>query len=857
MPDPAGGPSAGSAPEEILALTSDLMERVRRGERVSLSEYTARFPDLASRISEVLPVLKLLEELQRVEAAAPQRGTPGEAGDPSPGRSGRLGEYRILREIGRGGMGVVYEAEQESLGRRVALKVLPFHSLMDPRRLERFRQEARAAAKLEHPNIVPIHGYGEDGGVHYYAMQFVAGAPLDGIVPAVRALRGKPPLARGPSLEKPSSPLTSTLALKLLESGFPAAAAASAAPGETAGAAEAPPAAQLVAGRAGRVGSALDLYWRSVARVGVQVADGLGYAHGRGVLHRDIKPANILLDDSGRAWIADFGLAKAEGGAEVTAAGEMVGTPQYMAPERWSGRCDERSDVYGLGLTLYELAALDFAFHAEDRSLLLREILESGARPLSEVEPAVPRDLERIIAKAVAIEPSARYPSAASLSGDLLRFLGGTPVAAEALPAPAVRRGRGPAIPGRRGRRRRLLRVSAAVLEAAAIAAIALLLALGLVPRGTPGGGPLGDSAPGDSAPGGHDGVLARIEAGESPTALVVEDLDGDGRLDVAAANYDSGDVTLARNAGGFVFGAPASVLVGRSLYALRAGDLDGDLDLDLVASDVKGGAIALLRNGGGGAFEPAGVLEGGSTPGGMIVADLDLDGALDLAWAQVKAKKVSWRWSAGSPGSLSFAAGGDLEVGGEPYALAAGDWNQDGRMDLAAAGGGGDVWVLLQREGRVFSEEAKLAAGASPNDLVAVDLDRDGALDLVTANRGVPKEENAGAVSILRSLGGGAFEAPRTVAPGLRAFAVRAADLNADGRQDLVIAEDFFHRVSILWREDGGLDFAPPVSIRASKAPHGLEAADLDGDGTLELVVADFGARSVSVLRLPPPPPP
>ncbi len=152
-------------------------------------------------------------------------------------------------------------------------------------------------------------------------------------------------------------------------------------------------------------------YLRSVARIGLQVAEALDYAHHQGVLHRDIKPANLLLDTQGTAWVTDFGLAKADDSGELTHQGDIVGTLRYMAPERFGGGTDRRSDVYGLGLTLYEMLTLRPAFVSNDRARLMERILHVEPPRPRRVDPRIPRDLETIVLKAMAKEPGAGMPA--------------------------------------------------------------------------------------------------------------------------------------------------------------------------------------------------------------------------------------------------------------------------------------------------------------------------------------------------------------------------------------------------------------------------------------------------------------
>jgi serine/threonine protein kinase/TolA-binding protein len=394
------------------------LARYRRGERPSLTEYTDKYPELAEQIRELFPALVVMEELGSVEGSAP--GAP-----PGPvGAAGRLpeqlGDYRILRVAGRGGMGVVYEAVQLSLGRHVALKVLAGHGPLSPTQLERFRREARAAAKLHHTNIVPVHGVGEHDGIHYFAMQFIAGQALDEVLKEVARLRGKrdtPPPQGGGGGPGPSQ----SLAQGLL--GGPSPSPGSQPPGP--GGCPAGPAsgAELTSQPEAQ-------YFRSVARMGVQVADALDHAHRQGVLHRDIKPSNLLLDAGGTVWITDFGLAKAEDSDELTHTGDIVGTLRYMAPERFHGWSDARSDVYSLGVTLYELLTLRPAFEDSSRPRLIERITgEDPPRP-RKVDRSIPRDLETIVLKAIDKEPGRRYQAAGDLAEDLRRFLLGEPVRA-------------------------------------------------------------------------------------------------------------------------------------------------------------------------------------------------------------------------------------------------------------------------------------------------------------------------------------------------------------------------------------------------------------------------------------------
>jgi serine/threonine protein kinase len=365
-----------------------LMEAVRQyqadldgGRRPSRRDFLARCPDIAAELSECL------EGLEFLYSAAPRlhRDSPAVAAPLEP--DGTLGDFRLLREVGRGGMGVVYEALQLSLGRRVALKVLPLAATLDARQLQRFENEARAAAHLHHGNIVPVFAVGCERGVHYYAMQFIDGRTLAAVIDHLRQA--------------------------------PAPAA---------------PAADTAAGAGSLTGQSINSpsFFRGVATLGVQAAEALEYAHQMGVVHRDVKPANLLLDGRGNLWVTDFGLARFQANPSFTAPGDLVGTLRYMSPEQAAGQpvIDPRSDVYSLGATLYELLTLQPAFGARDRRECLRQILETEPAPPRRLNRAIPPELETVVLKAMGRQPEDRYASARELAEDLRRFLDDRPVQA-------------------------------------------------------------------------------------------------------------------------------------------------------------------------------------------------------------------------------------------------------------------------------------------------------------------------------------------------------------------------------------------------------------------------------------------
>src|SRR5262252_315656 len=192
-----------SAADPFGQIADEFVEAFRQGKRPSVEEFAQRYPDHADEIREMLPALVLMEKAKTADDGSDQRRQAKAAALPLQ----QLGDYLILREVGRGGMGVVYEAQQLSLGRHVAIKVLPSHALLDPRQLGRFQREARSAARLHHTNIVPVFGVGEQDGLHYYVMQFIQGLGLDLVLDELRRLRqagSKPAPTQGDAAARPT-----------------------------------------------------------------------------------------------------------------------------------------------------------------------------------------------------------------------------------------------------------------------------------------------------------------------------------------------------------------------------------------------------------------------------------------------------------------------------------------------------------------------------------------------------------------------------------------------------------------------------------------------------------------------------
>ncbi len=451
-------------------LAEEFAERFRRGERPAVEEYTARYPELADDIRELFPAMVKVEQVDEGQV-----DREGEAAARSAARSvQQIGDYRILGQIGRGGMGVVYEAEQISLGRRVALKVLPRHVAADRTTLERFRREARAAARLHHTNIVPVYEVGQDGDVRFYAMQFILGQSLDGVIAELRHLRIRSQSRTSGGEERGTEmrTITASVAHSILAGGFLPERDVRASSAILTEATEAAPARDPGSGESHGGGCGRDGRWH-VARVcsGLVLdsdpthpgraagwnatlgrgdeppripsergphrqtgASALVHAHARGVIHRDIKPSNLLLDTDGVVWVTDFGLAKADDDG-LTQTGDVLGTIRYMAPERFSGAADPRSDVYALGLTLYELLVLRPAFDSPNRLALIEQVRSIDPPRPRLIDPRIPLDLETIVLKAIEKDPKARYGSADAMSEDLRRFLADEPIEARQVSA--------------------------------------------------------------------------------------------------------------------------------------------------------------------------------------------------------------------------------------------------------------------------------------------------------------------------------------------------------------------------------------------------------------------------------------
>jgi serine/threonine protein kinase len=460
MTAPASPLKSISVSDPVLAeLMDQLANRLQAGEPVDIEDVLRAHPERAEELRRLLPAVEILAGLERslnlpspsgcagegrdrdspLSARCGGRGDGGEGGSLEAGTSPQargllrsapetnvLGDFRIIREIGRGGMGVVYEAEQISLGRGIALKVLPFASTLDPRQLQRFRNEAHAAAQLHHTNIVPVFATGCERSVHFYAMQFIEGHTLAHVVNELAKAKETNGRATE-STERALHTATSSLCSLCLYGSKD--------------------------------------YFKMITYLGIQAAEALEYAHQMGIIHRDIKPANLLLENSSthaptpganatrlapdhspltthhslRIWITDFGLAHCQSQAGITMTGDLIGTLRYMSPEQALAKrvvVDHRTDIYSLGATLYELLTLQPAFPGDDRQQLLRQIAFDEPRPPRRIDSSIPPELETIVMKALEKNPADRFATAQDMADDLRRYLEDKPIRAR---QPSVR----------------------------------------------------------------------------------------------------------------------------------------------------------------------------------------------------------------------------------------------------------------------------------------------------------------------------------------------------------------------------------------------------------------------------------
>lgn len=388
--------------ERIALLAEDYLERKKRGETIQLESFLKDYPDLAGELADYIHLLELMDGTRTTTPRRINKQTRE-----------RIGDFSLIRMIGQGGMGLVFEAMQESLRRKVALKLLK-HSTSDPATLARFNREARAAARLHHTNIVAVYGVGIDDGENYLALQYIPGISLDRLLQRMRQVDEG-----------------STLKLKKRESTVDGLEA----PNQVLPRPTEPPQEKHLANEIIHQWTTLRIndpqaYTRRMALLFADVADALGHAHAQGVLHRDVKPSNLMLDEQGVIWITDFGLARIHQEENLTESGQLVGTLRYLAPERLRRQESVRSDQYSLAATLYELLTLQPVYDAATSEEILHKISKDSPIPPSRHLPGLPLDLQTIILKGLSRDPEQRYSTISLMGLDLRRFVEGLPIRA-------------------------------------------------------------------------------------------------------------------------------------------------------------------------------------------------------------------------------------------------------------------------------------------------------------------------------------------------------------------------------------------------------------------------------------------
>lgn len=384
--------------EQLGRVADQIADRLSKREPVELSEYLAKHPELADVLPAVFSSVRGLSDWHATLASADQEALE---------HGMQLGDFRLLRELGRGGMGIVYEAEQLSLRRRVAVKVFPFASVLEPNKLQRFKNEALAAATLEHPHIVPVLAVGEERSTHFFAMRLIAGHSLselidrDGEANHSEGQRQLTNTHRSPTTPRHQEVTTRAIAARST--------VVSQSPTKSQARRE-----QTVT-------------WIRDA------AEALHYAHQLGIVHRDVKPGNLLIDQEQKVWVTDFGLATGILEQSLTISGDLLGTLPYMSPEQASGNrriVDHRTDIYSLGVSLFEALTGEKPFAGQTQAQLLQQILTEEATLSSPSWRGVPPDLTNIVLKAMAKEPTERYDTAQDFADDLSRYLRREPVIA-------------------------------------------------------------------------------------------------------------------------------------------------------------------------------------------------------------------------------------------------------------------------------------------------------------------------------------------------------------------------------------------------------------------------------------------
>jgi serine/threonine protein kinase len=780
-----------------------------------------------------------------------------------PNELGRLGHFRVLKVLGAGGMGVVFDAEDLALKRRVALKVLRPILATSASARRRFVREGQAAAALHHDLIVPIYHVGEDRGIPFLAMPLLQGETLEerlrreAPLPGVEVLRIGRQIALGLAAAhavglihrdvKPSN-------IMLVNGG-------------------------VVSGQCRTVSDdARD------AHLFMQGITGGGACNESALSVDDTEPQRVTATTHHspltthhspfRVMLLDFGLARAVGGdAHLTQSGVVVGTPAYMAPEQARGDpVDQRSDLFSLGCVLYRSSTGKLPFPGRNALDTLLALAQHEPPSPAELNPDLPPGLSELIVKLLARQPEERYPTARGV--------------VEALDAVAAGRGSQTARPRRRGRR------TWASLAAAALLAVVALGVWSLRPTHLPWAHEPHDPATVDLfLPAVHH------DAGLYPNAVAVADFNGDGKPDLVIGHLQSHSVGVLLGNGDGTFRPPLTATIGEwFVHSLTVADLNGDGKPDLVVvvdnhvavllgkgdgtfrppvpcsagtnpvrvtvADFDGdgkpdlavanreGTVSILRGNGDGTFQAAVTSSVGKECKAVIVGDFDRDGKLDLAVLDAHARRIGVLRGKGD-GSFHAVAYHGVGESAPPLALTVADVNGDGRLDLVVGTTNGAT-VLLGKGDGSFQEAVSFDVGQVCHTVVAVDLDGDGWPDIAMTYEGTARKPGR-TVTLLLNNRDGTFGKPLTYEVGHSPNSLAVGDFNGDGAPDLAVANVGSNTISILMHQPPPADRAylgPATDLAAGTEPRAVVVGDFDRDGKDDLVVADYGSQVIQFLR-------
>ena len=867
----------------VQQLAEEFLQRCRNGESPAIETYAEQHPDHADEIREMFPLVVEMDNFAKAHHAQSR----SHAGDNGKLPWEQLGDFRLIREIGRGGMGVVYEAEQLSLGRRVALKVLSADRLGSDVHHERFRREAHAAANLQHPNIVPIFGIGDQDGTHFFAMQLIDGHSLNEINAMVTRSVSEDTKARVPLAppvssnsraidEKSQSALAEPVAhgkhgkdtndegpsltrRVTMDDDTPPRGVSESVQDNSDG--SVPLALPVSSDRRVKLEKQTTLAEpvahramssHDVARIGVQAADALDHAHTNGILHRDIKPANLLMDGKGHVWVADFGLAHVAD-SSLTEQGDVIGTLRYLAPETFEQEPDARSDIYALGLTLYELLAGQPAFDEINRAQLIGRITRGDVTPLQQRCPNSPRRLVEIVMKAIAGNPQQRYQSAAELKEDLKAFVNcGEDVARRGSPDPAETADRrspelencpaavgdlrsAPCAGQETGTQRKTdveVRPTTNARTVLVLAIACMLLIGGGVWIAGNGDRKLNLSFPGGELPKQRaegrqepqDPGVPRREPGNETHATQTRKVDSTHLLPPRP-------IATTKSTG--VFDDSGQLLGDSESMGVGLGDLDGDGDLDAFVGNAANKPNRVWFNRGRGRFEDSGQELGSATTYSVELADLDRDGDLDALAPNYYSPTRIWI----NDGSGRFDTGQEC-VAENCRHVAVGDLDGDGDLDLffARVSFPNLVW-FNNGEGQFSDSDQRLGAARSSHTSLA-DVDNDGDLDAFVSNRADD--------TLWLNDGKGHFIPSEQQLSTNRGQATELVDFDSDGDVDALVAN--YEGAIKLWLNDGHGRFTLDVDSGAPNGWTSVRAADFDGDGDLDIVAAGDNIKGYGV---------